>query len=384
MHLLEILATVGVLQGLLLLLLIGVRYRYYKNLPLALLVIALSLRLGTIPSWSTQSLLAHPWLFPVTTPLPFLFGFLVWWYTRELRQDTRGIPPRVLLHVIPWFLDATLMTVIVLVMSGTEYARFVELVFTGSPPFWMTGRNILKVTFNLAYMTLAVRVAFAAKELPRDRLLWLRAVALVPLASLVAFAFVALAPGATAALATGVTLPFTIVAATLLVIIYTVSLLALLEPGVLACGCPRTTEEHTTHGPDAASIRLAQAIQAKLDAEAFRDPELSLRGLAEELRVHPNRLSLAINHACGVSFPKLVNRYRLDFFLRRVREGALTNENILELAFDAGFPSKSTFNRVFKSEIGSAPSLYVATIHAKNSELDRCLPINGDRRSDSR
>jgi AraC-like DNA-binding protein len=40
--------------------------------------------------------------------------------------------------------------------------------------------------------------------------------------------------------------------------------------------------------------------------------------------------------------------------------GALENENILGLAFESGFPSKSTFNRVFKESYGVAPSLYAA------------------------
>ena len=33
--------------------------------------------------------------------------------------------------------------------------------------------------------------------------------------------------------------------------------------------------------------------------------------------------------------------------------------SILEIAFDAGFPSKSTFNRVFKEETGMTPTAYL-------------------------
>ena len=94
MHLLEVLAALGAAQGVLLLVLIGLRYRYHKNVPLAILIVAVSLRLGTIPSWNAVTLLAHPWLLPLTTPLPFLFGFLVWWYAAELRAFEDARPRR--------------------------------------------------------------------------------------------------------------------------------------------------------------------------------------------------------------------------------------------------------------------------------------------------
>ena len=44
---------------------------------------------------------------------------------------------------------------------------------------------------------------------------------------------------------------------------------------------------YAIHGPGAQCIQLARAVQDKVDAEAFRDPDLFLHGLAEELRVHP-------------------------------------------------------------------------------------------------
>lgn len=97
-----------------------------------------------------------------------------------------------------------------------------------------------------------------------------------------------------------------------------------------------------------------------LEEGAYRDVDLSLARLAGSLGVHPNRLSAVINDAFGESFPSLVCRYRVEYFTRRVDEGALREQSILDLALEAGFPSKSTFNRVFKDHLGMSPSAYAS------------------------
>ncbi|MFW5994794.1 MAG: helix-turn-helix domain-containing protein, partial [Spirochaetia bacterium] len=111
--------------------------------------------------------------------------------------------------------------------------------------------------------------------------------------------------------------------------------------------------------PDADCSRIAERARARLEAGAYLDPELSLRGMAEELGVHPNRLSAAVNRVYGENFCRLVNRYRLEHFAKAVAEGAADRHSLLDLAFDAGFPSKSTFNRLFKEHFGTAPSRYL-------------------------
>ena len=59
MHLLELVAALGAVQGLLLFVLIGFRYRSRYNIPLAFLLFAFAVRLGTIPAWTPEGLLAR-------------------------------------------------------------------------------------------------------------------------------------------------------------------------------------------------------------------------------------------------------------------------------------------------------------------------------------
>lgn len=364
MRLLELLAALGAAQGLLLLLLIGFRFRHHKNLPLGILVLVFSVRLGTIPSWNPDVLAAFPWLYPATAPLPFLFGPLLWWQARELANENDARPPLLFLHFLPYLAEVAAVTFTVVSRNPAEFALFLEAVFAGNPPLWLPVRNAFKVLLNVIYIVLAGRLAFgtAMENLDRARKIWLRALVLIPIASLVPFAFVAVFSRASAALAEGVTLPFAILAAAMSLLIYSFSMLVLIAPDAAVTGGVPGRRESLSSMPEEECARIGRLVQEKLKDGSYRDPELSLGQLARELKVHPNRLSVAINHFFQEPFRRVLNRYRLEYFRGQVGEGALEKENILELAFEAGFPSKSTFNRLFKEHFGVAPSIYAGTL----------------------
>lgn len=352
-RILEIIAAMGVAQGVLLLVLVALRFRYRQNVPLALLIIVLSVRLGTIPLWNADAVQAARWLIPVTTPLPFLFGFFIWWYVRELQHQEiphtiREMSP----HAILWLVDTIAMTALVVALGHQRWADLVDAIFSASPPWWFLGRNGLKVAVNVVYMTCAVRLAFRRNPTLTDaQRLWLRTLAVVPLVSLGAFAVVALWPGASAGVREGRVVPFMIVAITLLLIIYGVSLLALLAPRAMAPGCGGLLDEECRD--------LAAQVEALLENGAYQDSELTVRSVAQQLQVHHNRLSRAVNSSLHISFPRLVNRYRVRYVQQVVSANRDTGRTMLDIAMDAGFPSKSTFNRVFREETGMTPTEYL-------------------------
>ena len=69
-------------------------------------------------------------------------------------------------------------------------------------------------------------------------------------------------------------------------------------------------------------------------------------------------LSQALNGVLGVSFSDFVNGYRVDEAKRLLRDPARQDDTILAVLYDAGFNSKSAFNRVFKLRTGETPSSY--------------------------
>lgn len=371
MRFLELFALLGAVQGALLFTLILLRYRHPKNGALAALVFVFSIRLGTIPSWSYDRLVEFPALLPLTTPLPFLFGPLLWWYVRELRGEVTGRPRRPWIHFLPYAADVAVLTAFVLISSPLQFQEYATQVFAGSPPVTFLLRNGAKVFLNLAYVAVAGRIAFGSisQFVAPARRLWMRSIVSISGIVLLLFGYVALNPTATAQLSVGIVIPFLILALAMAGLIYTVSLLVILFPelpsrGIGANDDERRADEDSTGAErqplcsDEECRRIAERLEEKLRNGAFQDPHFSLSDAAHQLHITPNRLSFAINHVGHNPFRRLINQYRLEFVVRKIDEGYLENHSILDLAMEAGFPAKSTFNRVFKEEFQVSPSEY--------------------------
>ncbi len=101
--------------------------------------------------------------------------------------------------------------------------------------------------------------------------------------------------------------------------------------------------------------QIQQAIQ---ESKIYQDPDLTLASLAEYLSLSPNIVSRTINVGFGQSFTDYINTYRIVEVKRRLEAGDADRMTILALALDAGFSSKTTFNRVFKEHMGHTPKEY--------------------------
>jgi putative ABC transport system permease protein len=102
-------------------------------------------------------------------------------------------------------------------------------------------------------------------------------------------------------------------------------------------------------------IWLQKAMEA---GRFYQDAELNLRSLAEALDVHPNELSRIINVALGKNFNDFINEYRIREVIRKMQDPAYDRLTLLGIAFDAGFNSKTTFNRAFRQMTGKSPAEY--------------------------
>ena len=90
----------------------------------------------------------------------------------------------------------------------------------------------------------------------------------------------------------------------------------------------------------------------------YLDEGLTLTKLAGQLGVTRNQLSSAINNKFGGNFYSFVNRYRVEEVKRLIADPKNKDFTILSLAFQAGFPSKSSFHDIFKRFTGMTPTEY--------------------------
>ena len=103
-----------------------------------------------------------------------------------------------------------------------------------------------------------------------------------------------------------------------------------------------------------------QSLRAKMALEeVVTDTNLTLRSLAEQIELHPNKLSWLINMKLGQNFNDYVNSHRLSIFQRKVIDKANAHITLLGIAYESGFTSKSVFNDFFKKSTGLTPKAWV-------------------------
>ncbi|OOG76612.1 AraC family transcriptional regulator [Sinorhizobium sp. A49] len=110
-------------------------------------------------------------------------------------------------------------------------------------------------------------------------------------------------------------------------------------------------EERAASEEDA---QIVQRIGELMHKKAlYKDLELNLSRIARKLGVPARRISNAINRMHGISVSQYVNNYRVEEACRLLQT---TNEAITQIAFEAGFLTKSNFNREFLRVTGKSPS----------------------------
>ncbi len=122
-------------------------------------------------------------------------------------------------------------------------------------------------------------------------------------------------------------------------------------------------DARTLMQPEETEMALKKLDQLMQQDERYLDTALTLRTLAAEVELHPNKLSWMLNDQVGVSFNDYVNNFRLECFKQKALDPANKNFTLLGLAFESGFNSKSTFNDYFKKKTGITPRKWLKNNH---------------------
>jgi len=106
------------------------------------------------------------------------------------------------------------------------------------------------------------------------------------------------------------------------------------------------------------SIRAKELTQKMESEKWYLNPTLKLSDLSKEMNLPVKTLSYVINTGIGKSFYDFVNTYRVEEFQSRIKQESYAHLSLLGVAYDCGFNSKATFNRIFKKFTGVSPSVY--------------------------
>jgi AraC-like DNA-binding protein len=106
---------------------------------------------------------------------------------------------------------------------------------------------------------------------------------------------------------------------------------------------------------DAIVLRLRGYMQ---QSKPFLDPSLSIDTLAKLINLPSSELSLTINRIIGQHFFDFVNLYRINLAAEMLIANEQQQKTILEILYEVGFNSKSSFNTAFKKHLLMTPSQY--------------------------
>lgn len=371
------------------------------NRQLAALVAVFTVYLMQEVYYSAGMIGSYPQFFGISYPIPWLIGPLLYLYALAASDRSWRFRPRDWLHFAPAML-VVLAGMPIYLLSGPEKVALFARLQTYNPPTLIRLLDPTKFVSGFAYSVATVaylrrhrrRVQDSYSNTERVNLLWLLWLSGAALAIWLI---------AVTGIATGI-VPEALqkrsddlVSLGIALLVYAIGYTGLRQPEIFrydgsdpppshsstppaepatataaVSGTERTErteppDEHETADARYARSGLGQAEAAALKSallalmakeHPYRDPDLTLPNLADRLDTTPHKLSEVLNTEIGQTFYDFVNRYRVDDVRRRLAESRSKNVNVLSLAMDAGFASKSTFNQVFKKQTGQTPSTY--------------------------
>jgi AraC-like DNA-binding protein len=111
---------------------------------------------------------------------------------------------------------------------------------------------------------------------------------------------------------------------------------------------------------------LGEQWAARVVAQDWHlDPDLSLATLARLLGTNTHHLSRALNEGLGLNFSSFIGRLRSETVATALR--ADDRRDLLDLALEAGFSSKASFNRSFFATFATTPSAYRRALAPKQN-----------------
>ena len=109
---------------------------------------------------------------------------------------------------------------------------------------------------------------------------------------------------------------------------------------------------------DVISTQISILKQYMAEKEPFLDPSLTIQELANQIDTPVRDLSILINHHMDQHFFDFVNEYRIQKAMQILKDQSKNDVTVLEILYEVGFNSKSSFNTSFKKYTNLTPTAY--------------------------
>lgn len=119
-----------------------------------------------------------------------------------------------------------------------------------------------------------------------------------------------------------------------------------------------STEKELLETPKSAEIASQIELVKKyvLENEPFLEPSLTIQELAKQVNIPVRDLSVLINQHMNQHFFDFINEYRIQKAMQILKSPSKNKLTVLEILYEVGFNSKSSFNTAFKKHTNQTPT----------------------------
>ena len=351
---------------------------------LALLTLTFAADLGIDFLLQSRYLLLFPKLILVEAVTSFLYGPLAYLYVRVLTATEEfRFSGKTWVHFLPFALSVLAVIPFALQSDSQVIAQVYEDAGVDNLGLWAIGLllvEIVPIPQIGIYIWLSVRLIGRHSRNIREQFSFVERISLRWLRNLlialgVLFALYVFALLFAGFLGIGEQAETTL-SVMMVTVIYAMGYMGIRQPAIFARGGSGTTSvtepvaapagdraepvrkkyQKSALDADMSSALLAELQRHMAEARPYLDSTLTLTQLAGQMRISPNYLSQVINEQTGSNFFDFINQHRVEAAKERLREPG--QSNILNIAMDAGFNSKSAFYTAFKQHTDMTPGQF--------------------------
>ncbi|MCG8582574.1 MAG: helix-turn-helix domain-containing protein [Bacteroidales bacterium] len=319
---------------------------------------------------SNDFYITYPHFFGVSSIFTFLFFPLIYLYIRSYLYKNARHVRKGLVHYLP----ALAYLIVLSPFFAKSAAEKSEMIVNGFPQWVKTIFNIFNILVILQgvfYSVLSLRLLHHFQYFRKSKLSKVQYSSVRWLYFLVMTNVLLWIIGAsgTFLMIIGINLPFDpfklfYMGLTVLTII--LSLFTIVRPQLFAM--EEDIIKHI-HPLKAENQVISPGEQKKLDHKQLLDyfseekpylrNDLKMKDLVEETGLSNKRITDVLSTEFNKSFFDLVNEYRSEEAIRLIKGGFHKQHTLPHLGEEAGFNSKTTFNRIFKKHTGRTPSEFI-------------------------
>lgn len=98
----------------------------------------------------------------------------------------------------------------------------------------------------------------------------------------------------------------------------------------------------------------------------YLNGKLSIQDVSDKLNIPKQHISEVLNEHKNINFQDFINEYRVEEFIKRLKNDQNNQFTLLGIAIEVGFNSKSSFNAIFKKFKGLTPTQFKKNLVQNN------------------